>query len=244
VGSALAFRLGFNRAINNKVTDMLTQIDAGQGRTTVDFKKAFTAVTPRSQVGVGQFQVLGANLQIVLDGFGSFSVLAHNVLLQEGLGSSDKSGAVKFEPGAWYPLERWLNALERIGNEFGHYLLYQSGMTTPKNAVFPPTVTDIHSALKCIDIAYHMNHAVMGESMFNPGTGAMGEGIGHYVYANVPGKKVISIESSTPYPCDFDKGIVIAMAQRFQPGATIAHDVSKPCRKDGGSSCCYHVSWR
>ena len=22
---------------------------------------------------------------------------------------------VKFEPGAWYPLERWLNALERIG---------------------------------------------------------------------------------------------------------------------------------
>jgi hypothetical protein len=237
--------LGFNRAINNKVTDMQTQIDAGQGRTAVELKRVVgNMVNPKLQVGVGQFHVLGANLQIVLDGFGSFSVLAHNVLLQEGLGTTDRSGLMKFEPGAWYPLERWLNALERIGNEFGHILLYQSGMTTPKNAVFPPTVVDIHSALQCIDIAYHMNHAVHGESMFNPVLGTMSEGIGHYVYANVPGKKLITIESTTPYPCDFDKGIVIAMAQRFQPGATLVHDTSKPCRKNGGGSCAYHVSWR
>jgi len=223
---------------------MLTQTNAGQGRSSKTFEPTLKAAGARSQVDVGQFQVLGANLQIVLDGFGSFSVLANNILLQEGLGTHEGHGVVKFEPGNWYPLASWLKALERIGNEFGHYLLYQSGMTTPKNAVFPPTVTDIHSALRCIDVAYHMNHAAYGESMFNLATGQMGEGIGHYVYASVPGKKQVTIESSTPYPCDFDRGIVIAMAQRFQPSATLTHDASKPCRKNGGTSCCYHVSWK
>ncbi len=222
---------------------MQTQTDAGQGRSSKTFEPNLK-LGARHQVDVGQFQVLGANLQIVLDGFGSFSVLANNILLEEGLGTHERHGAVKFEQGNWYPLARWLKALERIGNEFGHYLLYQSGMTTPKNAVFPPTVTDIHSALRCIDVAYHMNHATHGESMFNPVTGQMGEGIGHYVYAHVLGKKQVTIESTTPYPCDFDRGIVIAMAQRFQPSAALTHDASKPCRKNGGASCSYHVTWK
>jgi len=176
---------------------MQTQSEAGQGRSSKTFELNLKLGVP-TQVDVGQFQVLGANLQIVLDGFGSFSVLANNILLEEGLGTNDGHGVVKFEPGSWYPLARWLKALERIGNEFGHYLLYQSGMTTPKNAVFPPTVTDIHSALRCIDIAYHMNHAAHGESMFNPGTGQMGEGIGHYVYAGASSSRWRSGSSPPP----------------------------------------------
>lgn len=117
-------------------------------------------------------------------------------------------------------------------------------MTTPKNAVFPPTVTDIHSALRCVDIAYHMNHSVHGEAMFSPSTGEVREGIGHYGYARAPEKKLITIDSTTPYPCAFDQGIIIAMAQRFQPTATLTHDTSKPCRKRGGASRAYHVTWK
>ncbi len=197
----------------------------------------------QGHIDAGHFQVLGANLQIVIDGFGSFPIIANKVLLDEGLGTSNGTEAVKFDAEGWYPLERWLNALKRIGSEFGDYLLYQSGMTTPKNAVFPPTVTDIHSALKCIDIAYHMNHAVRGEAMFSPSTGEMREGIGHYAYSHTPGKNLVILECSTPYPCDFDQGIIIAMAQRFQPAARLTHDASKPCRKSGGLSCSYHVTW-
>ncbi len=223
---------------------MLSQRKPEQGRFPVDFKRDLHKINVRGQISPGQFQVLGANLQIVIDGFGSFTLIANRILLEEGLGSDDGTGAVRFEPGAWYPLELWLKALERIGNEFGHVLLFQSGMTTPKNAVFPPTVTDIHSGLKCIDVAYHMNHAVKGESMFNPGTGEMRDGIGHYGYSHTPGKNLITMDSSTPYPCDFDRGIIIAMAQRFQPSATILHDASRPCRKHGAASCAYHVAWK
>ncbi|MCY1079177.1 hypothetical protein [Archangium lansingense] len=223
---------------------MLSQRNPEHGRSTADLKRDLQKPTVRNQVSPGQFQVLGANLQIVIDGFGSFTLIANRILLEEGLGADDGTGAVKFEPSAWYPLELWLKTLERIGNEFGHVLLFQSGMTTPKNAIFPPTVTDIHSALKCIDIAYHMNHAMRGETMFSPNTGEMRDGIGHYSYAHTPGKNLVTMESSTPYPCDFDRGIIIAMAQRFQPTATILHDATKPCRKRGGGSCAYHVAWK
>lgn len=223
---------------------MLSQTNAGQGRSAVDFKRDLTMTNSRPQIAPGQFQVLSSNLQIVIDGFGSFTLIANKILLEEGLGTDDGTGAVKFGANAWYPLELWLKALERIGSEFGNVLLFQSGMTTPKNAVFPPSVTDIHSALKCIDVAYHMNHAVRGESMFSPHTGEMREGIGHYTYSHTPGKNLITMESTTPYPCDFDRGIIIAMAQRFQPTATILHDATKPCRKRGGASCAYHVAWK
>jgi hypothetical protein len=197
----------------------------------------------QSHIDAGKFQVLGSNLQIVIDGFGSFTLIANRILVEEGLGTGDGAGTVKFDADRWYPLERWLNVLKRIEKEFGHLLLYQTGMTTPKNAVFPPTVTDIHSALKCMEVAYHMNHAVLGEPMFNPGTGEIREGIGHYGYAHAPGKNLITIESTSPYPCDFDQGIIIAMAQRFQPRAQLTHDSSRPCRKSGGERCAYHVTW-
>jgi hypothetical protein len=210
----------------------------------LDFNRAMNVTNMRSPIDAREFQVLGQNLQIVIDGFQSFTMIANKLLLEEGLGTNGGNGMVKFEPNGWYPLDRWLHALKRIGNEFGHFLLYQSGMTTPKNAVFPPTVTDIHSALKCIDIAYHMNHAVRGEPMFNPGTGELGDGIGHYTCSHAPGRNLIAMESSTPYPCDFDQGIITAMAQRFQPMARLTHETSRPCRKNGGSSCTYHVTWK
>jgi hypothetical protein len=225
------------------MTNMMNHSDSRQGHSDSEFNQPLKATDPRSQMDARQFQVLGANLQIVIDGFGTFSLLASKLLLEEGLGVMDRNGMLKFEPGGWYPLNRWLNALERIKKEFGELLLFQSGQTTPRNAVFPPTVTDIHSALKCIDVAYHMNHAAYGEPMFNPGTGAMSEGIGHYVYSHVAGNKQISIESSTPYPCDFDRGIVIAMAQRFQPTAALTHDTRR-CRQHGNATCVYHITWK
>jgi len=97
---------------------------------------------------------------------------------------------------------------------------------------------------QCIDVAYHMNHAVRGEAMFSPSTGKLREGIGHYRYVHAAGKNLITLESSTPYPYEFDQGIIIAMAQRFEPTARLTHDAFKPCRKSGGGSCTYHVTWK
>jgi len=50
-----------------------------------------------------------------------------------------------------------------------------------------------------------------------------------------------------PYPCEFDRGIITAMARRFSPGGSrqvcVEHDDEAPCRKQGAESCTYHVRW-
>jgi hypothetical protein len=35
----------------------------------------------------------------------------------------------------------------------------------------------------------------------------------------------------------------MAMAQRFQPHAKVAHDAKSPCKEHGGSHCEYTVTW-
>ena len=69
--------------------------------------------------------------------------------------------------------------------------------------------------------------------------------IGHYNHKSY-GPNKATIECANPYPCDFDRGIIEAMATRFKPNGAIVkvqHDASKPCRKNGADSCTYQVSW-
>ncbi|HEY0093508.1 MAG TPA: hypothetical protein VGB96_04255, partial [Archangium sp.] len=88
------------------------------------------------------------------------------------------------------------------------------------------------------------NHGLGDKPMFSLETGKMEEGIGHYRYQAVPGKKQVLCISDTPYPCDFDEGLVLAMAQRFEPTATLVHQNPTTCRKKGGMSCTYTVNWK
>jgi hypothetical protein len=188
-------------------------------------------------------QVLGSNLSNVMHAFGNFELLASRVMLDEGLGTESRQGVVQFDKDQWYPVNRWLAALERVGREYGEFVLGQAGLAVPKNAVFPPFVTDIDSALKSIDVAYHMNHALAGTPMFSPDTGKMLEGIGHYGYVRLAGQKQGVLECDTPYPCPFDLHLIQAVAQRFESTATVVHDTTRPCRKRSGSSCTYLVRW-
>jgi len=187
--------------------------------------------------------VLGSNLECIRDGFASFTLLAGQVLLSENLGTEGKDGVVVFEKNRWYSLNRFLRAFERIGKEFGIYTLRQAGMSIPKNAVFPPSVVDIDSAIKSIDIAYHMNHGIRGEPLFSVETGLMREGIGHYGYERSPNKKHIISRCDGPYPCAFDEGILLAMAQRFEPSAMVVHS-PQGCRSRGADSCVYNITWK
>lgn len=189
-----------------------------------------------------KYQVIGANLQNILAGFGSFTLIASKFLLEEGIGTPDDSMMVKFEPDKWYPLDRFLRVFDRIHAEFGNFTLRQVGLHVPKNAQFPPHVTDIMGIFTIMDAGYYLNHGINGQSMFNPATGEMKDGLGHY-RATPSGQNRISVEASNPYPCPFDEGLVTALAQRFKPTATVVHDKAT-CRSRGGDSCTYHVSWK
>ncbi len=189
------------------------------------------------------YQVLGANLQSIMKGFSSFTLIASKILLEEGIGTADDTMMVQFEPQAWYPLDRFLRAFDRMNEQFGSYILRQVGLQIPKHSVFPPHVVDIHSGFSTLDIGYHLNHGKNGEPLFDPATHTMKEGIGHYHYTPIQGEKRLVCVGETPYPCPFEEGLVTALAHLFIPTATVVHDKAG-CRAKGANSCKYTVTWK
>ncbi len=149
-------------------------------------------------------------------------------------------------PGKWYSQQAWLDAFKAIANEVGLLTLFQIGRRIPENADWPPHVTDIHSALASIDVAYHMNHRINGRALFDPATGAMSEGIGHYGYQRID-DRTARMTCKNPYPCDFDRGIIESAANKFKPAGfrvSVHHDDPAMCRKAGGDACIYTVTWQ
>ncbi|HWZ93311.1 MAG TPA: hypothetical protein VNW92_30835, partial [Polyangiaceae bacterium] len=121
--------------------------------------------------------------------------------------------------------------------------LYAIGRGIPENAVFPEQINDIRSGIGSLDVAYHMNHRKGGAVMFNPENGQMLEGIGHYGFQPSPNENRIVCVCENPYACDFDRGIIAAMANRFEARARTVHDNEAPCRKKGAESCTYVTVW-
>lgn len=179
-------------------------------------------------------------VQVVVDGFRGFTLLANRILIDEGVGNDDGEGNLDLPPGAWLNLYRYLRALRRIEEEVGASVLQSAGQTIPKHARFPPTVVDIYSALASLDVAYHMNHRKDGRVLFDPAHGVIGDYIGNYLYRRTKGDSKVELVSDTPYACPYDLGIVQGLAQRYQPTAKVAHGPG--CRSKGGQNCTYVIN--
>jgi len=188
-------------------------------------------------------EVNGQTVYAIVDGFKLFKAIAARFLLENEIGEEVEGGDIKIIPEKWYSQEAWLKAFESIAKKVGESVLFQIGLAIPENAKFPPWVKDIESAIKSIDIAYHMNHRKGNIALFDPNTGKMTEGIGHYGFEKVKNENIIVSECENPYPCEFDRGIITTMAKKFEDRAKVLHDDSKPCRKNGAESCTYIISW-
>jgi hypothetical protein len=131
-------------------------------------------------------------------------------------------------PGLWYPQQTALNALRDFADSGS---LFNAGLLISEIAIFPPTVKDIWTALESLNDAYHMNHR-NGD-------------IGSYTLKRRNGRSA-DIIAETPYPCEFDFGLIYHMAHRWAPKdteVTVIHDRNEPCRKAGDHTCTYHISW-
>lgn len=174
--------------------------------------------------------------------------VVNGVMMKDFVNNTLKeNGIADPQPGQWYSQQKWLDAFKFLSEKIGPIALYKIGRQIPENANWPPNVNSIETALASIDIAYHMNHRIAGTTLFNPITGAMKEGIGHYKYEKVSDKK-IKMVCENPYPCEFDKGIIYEAAFKFKPAEVtriiVSHEKEEvACRKKGGRSCTYLVEW-
>ncbi|WP_338870049.1 hypothetical protein [Myxococcus stipitatus] len=187
--------------------------------------------------------VTGVSVASIVEAIQSFSVLVNTLLDVMKVPARGAAGERAIDPNVWYPMEDYLLAYKKIDTLLGGRGLEKVGTMIPKNAVFPANITDIHKALASLDVAFHMNHRKNGKDMFNPVTGEMLEGIGHYTYTAAPGKNEGTVVCNNPYPCRFDQGLVKGMAQRFMPEAVVTHDASHGCRQKGADSCTFVVTW-
>ncbi len=182
-------------------------------------------------------EVNGQTVLSVVNGLGVMKSMGKLILSENGI--------INPTPEGWYSQQKWLNAFKQISENIGVNLLIQIGSSIPDNAIFPPHINSVHKALESINIAYHMNHRLNNTVLFNPSTGQMFEGIGHYKYQKIS-ETSAEITCDNPYPCDFDKGLIKAMTLKFLPkGITpqFKHDEVNSCRKKGDVWCRYLISW-
>jgi hypothetical protein len=183
----------------------------------------------------------GESVGAIVDGFKKFPTIAHKYLCKFGILKPEQNLA-DLDRSVWYPEEAMLLVLEAISNEVGMNSLYGVGRAMVENAALPPHINDIHTALGSLDVAYHMNHRKHGAVMFDVQTGMMLEGIGHFTTSEQDANRIVVV-SNTPYPCEFERGIVGGFATRFTPTARTVHDSSAPCRKKGAENCSYVTWW-
>ncbi len=158
-----------------------------------------------------------------------------------------KHGIDHLELGKDYDLQSFLNAFKELGENIGEMNLFLIGKSVMSETEFPP-MKDLKEALLSIDVAYHMNHKKNGKVMFDPTTGTMTEGIGHYelVRFDEENKEAIMV-CHTPYPSKFEEGILVQITRTFKPEGSLIPkvelDTTKETRRNGGDRCTFRITW-
>jgi hypothetical protein len=180
-------------------------------------------------------EVNGQTILSVVKGMPGYESTAISILASKGLKDiNDK---------AWYSQQAWLDAFKEIAEKIGVNTLRSIGTKIIESAQWPPSVTDIETALNSIDVAYHMNHSLKGKVLFDTSTGKMSEGIGHYFCEKISNNE-FRVTCENPYPCDFDKGLLKGVVEKFKkPGQKVEfmENVKSGCRNTGSHKCTYHV---
>lgn len=191
-----------------------------------------------------ELQVRGTACNTIYAGFGPYRAVASRFLLEHGLGEVGPDRKARLDLRAWYPLAPLLDALASVLEEVGEQAAFQAGLAVPDNAVFAPGVRDLASALDAVNASYHLNHRRGGRVMFDLRTGEVLEGIGHYRIERLgPARRLVT--SDTPYPCDYEQGLLRAFVERFERCGrpSVAHAETSGCRRRGDRACAYVVGW-
>lgn len=153
-----------------------------------------------------------------------------------------KHGICDVQASLWYRQQAWLDTFRTIAERIGNHTLFSIGLRIPETAIWPAQIDTLDKGLASIDVAYHLNHRRKGVILFDERTGVMREGIGHYRFLGGREGEARMV-CDNPYPSEFDRGIITAVARKFRPGAEVARDESQPTRLEKGDSCSYLVRW-
>ncbi|NUO49308.1 MAG: hypothetical protein HOV80_10675 [Polyangiaceae bacterium] len=191
------------------------------------------------QAAYASFEVWGIALMGHLHAFKQYPSVLEKFFKRTGISANADPEALKAQ---WVPMAAWWQLTHEIVEEVGANTAYQVGRKIAEGAPLPPEVDSVAGALMGVDISYHMHHRKDGVIMFDPATGTLLDGIGHYHCQLEEGKTSAKMTCDNPYSCDLDRGILAGFAARFEAAVSVSH-VDSGCRKKGDKACVYLIQW-
>jgi hypothetical protein len=164
--------------------------------------------------------VSGGNILSMLAAMGPFRRRGEQIL--------EENGIVGVEVERWYPLAAYVSALRAIGEKMGPNTLFQIGRQIPNHVPLPPGIDTFEKVLASFGMAFDMNHhgtqpGAITYTVQNPRNG--------------------TIVTGTPYPCDFDRGVIVGFFQKLlSTRVNVEPREGAPCKARGGETCTYGVT--
>jgi hypothetical protein len=164
--------------------------------------------------------VSGGNILSMLAAMGPFRKRGEQILVEHGISDVSAEG--------WYLLEAYVRSLRAIGEKMGPNTLFQIGRQIPNHVPLPPGLDTFEKVLASFGIAFDMNHRGA-----QPGT---------ITYA-MKNPSTATITTGTPYPCDFDKGVISGFFQHLLRVRPLVEPMTgEPCKSRGGETCTYQIT--
>ncbi len=167
--------------------------------------------------------VNGSTVMATINAFPKF-------MREVGVEMLQNNGIDHLTDDGWYPQKKWLDTFKEISIKFGENTLFQIGKSIPDSAKFPPNMNTLEEAFNLLSVAYQMNHKDGDIGVFE-------------VHSIDEEKKEIIFYCKNPYPCDFDRGVLTAMARKFKTGVNVGYVEGKPRRKDGADESWYIITY-
>jgi serine/threonine protein kinase len=197
--------------------------------------------TALGKPGLDRIEIWGGYLEGSLDGpLAPFRHLLSETIAREGF-QPGPDGVVRFDPARWYPLRLWVRVSHRW-SVFGPRAAFDVGKTMGASSVAMLAAPDLTlaAALETTTGWLRNVHRVAGASAEEQEQvlrRAMGS-----PRVTSQGDRVLEVVSTSVYPCDSEVGFFSGIAERLQPGSSVAHG-DGPCRKTGGEGCAYVIRW-
>jgi hypothetical protein len=163
--------------------------------------------------------VSGGNILSMLAAMGPFRKRGEQILLEHGLSDVQAEG--------WYPLGAYVQALRTISQKMGPNTLLQIGKQIPNHVPLPPGLDTTEKVLASFGVAFDMNHRGMPKGL---------------ITYRIASDQEADITSGTPYPCDFDRGVILGFFQTLLHLAPHYQHDAQLCKKRGSAVCVHYVS--
>ena len=163
--------------------------------------------------------VSGGHILAMLAAMGAFRKLAEQLLAERGI--------ERVSPEGWYPLARCAEVLHELELRIGPNAVFRVGKEIPNHIQLPPGLDSFEKVAGSFGPTFALNHR-------NADSGR--------IEHEMTGPDSATIVSGTPYPCDFDRGVILGCFQALMHVTPEYQHDNLLCKKRGAAVCVHYVS--